>query len=469
MKSISRRLQEDKVIAKEDESGAPGGGEVSAPPSTPTPDGDISKPTSPKPDGSLSTSDVLGKCDHKHDGFFGPGCMHRPFAVFSYPVSRIKRKKRKYIKVLDLTESDDFEHFNGIANHFIDETFNYVNDEILCDIDPSLTATYNPDYRFDGEKSEWVAALDDMRKDSPKVISVALNLPAIYNFLDENSLENDTDEIGCQVKASILHEVGHGIVRYFGVTGTYDLELTENEEENLVTEYVKFKMGRHTGTKESKLQKFIDEMFPKMVNESEDGLRKIACRRGCGIRNARVGRVDDSISGMRIDEDGVCIFGIKSPLTVDFTSRGCMGVTRGDDPSVMRFVKPSTRDVVDIFRLGGKTPPMKLLLNTYGINHPNVKGSPEFPKYSDLTTVSVNENSSECGREMFTFQMKNGCEHVYESGTVVRKDASDRDVLGTVKESLDGFLGRLYRDDSVVIYGNENLEGDLGGFLGNLG
>jgi len=468
MKSISRRLQEDKIITKEDEGGAPGGVEVSAPPSTPAPDGDISKPTSPKPDGSLSTSDVLGKCDHKHDGFFGLGCMHRPFAVFSYPVSRIKRKKRKYIKVLDLTESDDFEHFNGIANHFIDETMNYVNGEILGDIDPDLTATYNPDYRFDGEKSEWVAALEDMKKDSPKVISVALNLPAIYNFLDENSLENDTDEIGCQVRASILHEVGHGLVRYFGGTNTYDLELTENEEENLVTEYVKFKMGRYTGVKDSKLQKFIDEMFPKQINESENGMRMLACGRNCTIRNTMVGKVKVADHITQIDEAGVCIAGVSSPLVIDFTDKGYMGVARRGELSKMRFVKPSTRDVVDVFQIVKKSPPLKLLMNTYGINHPNVKGIPDYPKYSDITTVGVNENASEYGREMFTFQTKNGCAHIYESGTVVRKDVTDKDVLGTSKESLDGFLGRLYRDDSVMLYGNENLKKDLGGFLGNL-
>ena len=468
LKSIQSRLQEDKVIAKEDEGGAPGGGEVSTPPSAPAPDGEISKPTSPKPDGSLSTTDVLGKCDHKHDGFFGPGCMHRPFAVFSYPVSRIKRKKRKYIKVLDLTESDDFEHFSGIASHFIDETMNHVNGEILGDIDPDLTATYNPDYGFDGERSEWVSALDDVKKDGPKVISVALNLPAIYNFLDENSLENDAGEIGCQVKASILHEVGHGLVRYFGGTGTYDLELTENEEENLVAEYVKFKMGDHTGAKESRLQKFIDEMFPRRVNESGGGARRLACGRNCELRNTNVGKIDDAIGEVRIDRGGIRIADIKSPLVVDFTDRGYMGVARKGDQSGTKFIKPSTRDAVCAFRLGKRTPSIKFLLKAYGINHPNVKGCPDFPKYSDLASVGEDGNASEHGREMFTFQTKNCCEHVYESGTVVRKDVTDKHVLGTAKESLDGFLGRLYRDDSVVLYGNENLKRDLGVFLGNL-
>jgi hypothetical protein len=89
-KEYLKQLKEDKILAKEDE-GAMGLGDISAP-SDSTPDiGDIQV----KPNGSLSVNDVLGGCDHKNDGFFGPGCFHRPMPVFSYIPSRINTKKTK--------------------------------------------------------------------------------------------------------------------------------------------------------------------------------------------------------------------------------------------------------------------------------------------------------------------------------------------------------------------------------------
>jgi hypothetical protein len=466
LKSIRSRLQEDKVIAKEEEGGSVGGGEVSVPPSTPSPDEDISKPTTPKPDGILSTSDVLGKCDHKHDGFFGPGCMHRPFAVFSYPVSRIKRKKRKYIKVLDLTESDDFERFNGIANHFIDDTINDVNGNILNLIDGDLNVAYDPNYGFDGEKSDWVSALEEPKRECPKTLTVALNLPAIYNFLDENSLENDSEEIGCQIRASILHEVGHGLVRYFGESGTYDFELTEDEEESLVSEYVKCKMGKYTGVKDSKLQGFIDEMFRGQVNESRKSGKINVVSRNRFITKKNCGKFDDSIPGFSFDASDGIIDKIEGPYTVDFTNRGYGCVVPKDLHSDAIFFRPSSSDVMTVFGSKGKTPPLTLLLKAYGNNHPNVAGKPLFPKYSDVYAPTVLEDGTE--KELFVFQGRNTCEHIFESGKLVIRDMDDENVLKVTAESLDGFLGRLYRDDSVLLYGNGNLGKSLSGFLKNL-
>lgn len=93
-KEYLKQLKEDKIIAKEDEGGSPMG-DVSAP-SNSSPDiGDIQS----KPSGNISVNDVLGGCDHKNDGFFGPGCFHRPMPVFSYIGTRLpKKKKKKNIK-----------------------------------------------------------------------------------------------------------------------------------------------------------------------------------------------------------------------------------------------------------------------------------------------------------------------------------------------------------------------------------
>lgn len=48
-----------------------GGGEIAAPS-----DGAASDLQSP--DAGIKYDDVLGKCDHKHDGYLGPGCFHVP-------------------------------------------------------------------------------------------------------------------------------------------------------------------------------------------------------------------------------------------------------------------------------------------------------------------------------------------------------------------------------------------------------
>lgn len=55
--------------------------------------------------GSISATDVIGDCDHKCDGYFGPGCFHRPFLVgmprsrIPYFISKKKKKKKKTEKI----------------------------------------------------------------------------------------------------------------------------------------------------------------------------------------------------------------------------------------------------------------------------------------------------------------------------------------------------------------------------------
>lgn len=111
-KQFLKQLGEDKLLTKEDEGGCPvGGGEVVSTGCDSTTTSDV-QTANPSIDTGLKTTDIFGKCDHKKDGFLGPGCYHIPYQVFSYPISRIKRKKNKNIKVIDLTESEDFVLFD---------------------------------------------------------------------------------------------------------------------------------------------------------------------------------------------------------------------------------------------------------------------------------------------------------------------------------------------------------------------
>lgn len=255
-KEYLKQLKEDVIIAKEDEGGAPMG-DVSAPSTDATPPTDVQTPN-----GSLSTNDVLGKCDHKHDGFFGPGCFHRPMPIFSYPLSRIpkKKKKNKYIKVLDLTESEEFSSFNSNSQNIINDELQTVNDYIQK-IDPELTCGYSENYDFSGEKENWVGVLDKENQENTKHFNVAINLPAIYMFLEQNGLETDEIELRCQIRATLWHEIGHALIDYFKDQDIFDLELDDSNEEKTVEEFSNYMMREYTGKTSSKLNDFIDEVF----------------------------------------------------------------------------------------------------------------------------------------------------------------------------------------------------------------
>ena len=119
MKSISKYLKklfEEKLIAKEDDGGAAIGGDVGGGDIVSggdSPSSDI-VPNEPPSSTGLTTTDVLGKCDHKKDGVFGPGCFHLPHMLWSvpcyrYPSKRKKKRKLNYSNVLK--ETDDFELF----------------------------------------------------------------------------------------------------------------------------------------------------------------------------------------------------------------------------------------------------------------------------------------------------------------------------------------------------------------------
>ena len=264
-KEYLKQIQEDKIIAKEDEGAAAPVGDVSAPSSGAPSSGEVITDT-PKTDGGLTTADVLGKCDHKHDGFMGPGCFHRPYPIFSYPISRIKRKKRKYIKVLDLTESDEYTKFYPLAQALIEKIIEEANKYLAK---TGSQCFYKEEYNFSGEKANWVSVIDYSNKDNQNNFGIAINLPVIYGFLEENSLENDQKELECQIKATIYHEIGHYLIKKFKDDEIYDFELTDDEEEKIVDEFTRFIMREYTGQTSSKLATFIDEMFENNISNVE--------------------------------------------------------------------------------------------------------------------------------------------------------------------------------------------------------
>ena len=66
-----KKLKEDAMVAA-----APaGGGEIAAA------DSGANGADLTPPEHGTSVEDVLGKCDHKHDGYLGPKCFHVPKRV----------------------------------------------------------------------------------------------------------------------------------------------------------------------------------------------------------------------------------------------------------------------------------------------------------------------------------------------------------------------------------------------------
>ena len=276
MKSISRylrRLCEEKIIAREDDGGAPigggaGGGDVvSGGDSSPS---DVVSDEPPSATG-LTTTDVLGKCDHRKDGVFGPGCFHLPHMLWSVPCYRYpgKRKKKRRLKYSNVVnETDDFEFFRKDVELAIEREIDSV-DKYLFDIDDELRVEYNPDYEFDGEREDWIAALDKEDQDDAKTFIVAFNLKALYKFLFDKGLEMDEREIELQVRVSLWHEVGHALIQYFQDQEIYDFELSPIEEEKLVEEFARYRIRKYSGVYKSKLNDFVKEMF--IEGDGEDG------------------------------------------------------------------------------------------------------------------------------------------------------------------------------------------------------
>lgn len=104
---VDPKVFDDETLWKkesldEDEGGgmvASDSGEVSAPDSGSSITDVISPDNNTSTNTGLTTTDVLGKCDHKKDGIFGPGCFHYPdflglYSRVSQPYLKNKKKKK---------------------------------------------------------------------------------------------------------------------------------------------------------------------------------------------------------------------------------------------------------------------------------------------------------------------------------------------------------------------------------------
>lgn len=262
----ANQVSEERIFAKEDDGGAsaggggPGGdGGVIAPPSAP---GDSSGVVSPDVQPGLDTTEVLGKCDHKKDGFFGPGCFHLPYNIFSVPVYRIpKKKKRKKIPYVNLLEDEGYETFCPYAETRVKVAVDDINRNVLGKIDPELKLEWNPESDFSDGKEEWVASLDLSVQDDANVFPVGVNLPAIYSFLYDKGMENDNLETDLQIRAALLHEAAHAILRYMQDGEIYDMELSEAEEERVCEEFARYHLRKYTGQSTSRLDDTIRNIF----------------------------------------------------------------------------------------------------------------------------------------------------------------------------------------------------------------
>ena len=269
-----KKLIEDRVIlAKEDgEGGAPvggdaSGGEISAPAGGEGASdnaADVLPPGMKPTHTGLSTTDVLGKCDHKKDGVFGPGCFHLP-CVWSVPYYRLPRKKKKRKKFPQMTivqEDEEFKLFKDRADGFVEDEVGKAQ-EWLNKIDPEIKLSVADGYEFEGDKADWVAALDRESQDDMKEFSVAFNLPVIFGFLDENGLDDDDTELRLQIRVSLWHELGHALVDYFRDEDIYDFEVSGVKEEELCEEFARHAIREYSGVTKSKLMDFIFTVFTK--------------------------------------------------------------------------------------------------------------------------------------------------------------------------------------------------------------
>jgi len=126
-----KKISEEKLIAKEEDGGAVGGGGdaggasvgggiVNSPGDSGSTDIVANEPPT---NTGLSTTDVLGKCDHKKDGIFGPGCFHLPcvWSIPRYGYIRKKKKKRKLPYANIVKEDEGFKQFLSLVNPIIEE------------------------------------------------------------------------------------------------------------------------------------------------------------------------------------------------------------------------------------------------------------------------------------------------------------------------------------------------------------
>ena len=287
MKSVLKylkKLSEEKLIAKEDDGGAAigasDGGAVVAGDAASDSSDVISggEQQSPSKTPGLVSTDILGKCDHRKDGVFGPGCFHLPSCVWSIPSYRYPRKKKRKLKYSTfVTEDSDFDLFRQDAEKTIEDEMDAAR-RYVQNIDEDISLEYEKDYPFEGERADWIACLDKSSQDDVKSFRIGFNIKALYDFLFDVGLEMDELELTLQIRVSLWHELAHALVQYFEDMEIYDFELTEIEEEKLCEEFGKYAIKKYSGVYDSKLNDFIQDTFfekkPEEVKEDQVGETK---------------------------------------------------------------------------------------------------------------------------------------------------------------------------------------------------
>ena len=145
------------------------------------------------PKTGLSTTDVLGKCDHKNDGVFGPGCFHLP-SVWTIPSFRIPRKRRKKLKYANIVKEDEsFTFFRDLVKSSLTEVLTDAFN-LTKKINPEIKINLIKDHKFEGSEEEWLTS-SEINDDDPTEFNIALNVDGLYAFLYNNGLEDNPKEI----------------------------------------------------------------------------------------------------------------------------------------------------------------------------------------------------------------------------------------------------------------------------------
>lgn len=263
MKTISeylKKIYEEKLLAKEDDGGAPAG-DISSPSDIGQDASDLLPSDTTPPKTGLTTQDVLGKCDHKKDGVFGPGCFHLP-VIWSVPYYRLnKKKKKRKLPFTNLVKEDEgFEQFSKIAEPIIKKQIELAQ-SIAKKINEEITISYKDDYVFEDEQEQWISALDKELTDNSKCFNICVNLKSLYSFLFDNELEDDLKELELQLKISMFNSFAHALIKYFEDQEIFDFELSPIEEEKIADEFGKYAIKKYSGVYNSKLADFIRDTY----------------------------------------------------------------------------------------------------------------------------------------------------------------------------------------------------------------
>ena len=256
-KEYLTKLQEERIVTQEDDGGDGG---VVSPPSGGDIVNDVVQNDTPTTPG-LSTTDVLGKCDHKKDGVFGPGCFHLP-TIWTIPSFRIPRKKRKKLKYSNIIKEDEsFVMFTDLAKSSMLDILSDVFD-IVHRINPDIKINLTKDYKFEGNEEEWLTS-SKINDEDPTDINIALNIDGLYAFLYNNGMEDNPKEIDTQLRLYINYELALALIRYFIENNCNDsnFKMSSIEQDDIAKEYAKYKIKNYSDVFNSKLNEYMQNLI----------------------------------------------------------------------------------------------------------------------------------------------------------------------------------------------------------------